>query len=397
VAGFVIVAYGNGAGEYMQNQLFNLVKEFNGSAVSMGWALTIYGLTGDIALLVIGPLIDRFGPMKLMLIGIPLAGVGFLCLGFVNNMLTLNIILGTLLGIGMSAGFLLPVQTAAANWFIRRRSLALAIVCAAFLIGESVITLSEEWIENTIDRQDMFLGLGAAILVVCIPLAFIIRHRPEQHGYLPDGKSPSIEGNNITENDYTLWQALRTRTFWLLTIAAALASATGVLATVYRLPFLIETGFTQDAITDVLSIAPLMGLAGILLFGYLGDRFPKRYLLAIAIVLQSASIIILMTAGNIVHLYLYTLVYGMGSGTIPLILAIRADYFGRKAFATITVAMMFVSSLISAPLSVPWPPLAGWILDITGDFQLVFILTMLLGFIPAVIFFYARPPRPTNN
>jgi MFS family permease len=397
VAGSVIVACGSGAGEYMQNQLYNLVREFNGSAIAMGWALTIYHLTGDIALLAVGPLIDRFGPRKLMLIGIPLAGAGFLCLGFVSNMLTLNTVLGVLLGIGMSAGFLLPTQTAAANWFIKRRSVALAIVCAAFLLGESILTISEEWIKNTFDRQDMFLGLGVAMLVICIPLTFIIRHRPEQHGYLPDGKSPVVEGENAAENDYTLWQALRTRTFWLLTVAAALASATGVLATVYRLPFLIETGFTQDAIIDVFNIAPAMGLAGILLFGYLGDRFPKRYLLAIAIVLQSASIIVLMTAGNIVQLYLYTLVYGMGSGTIPLILAIRADYFGRRYFATITVVMMFVSTLISSPLSVPWPILAAWILDITGSFQLVFIISMLLGFIPAIIFFYARPPKPINK
>jgi MFS family permease len=381
----------------MQDQLYSMVREFNSSAIAMGWALTIYNLTGDVALLAEGPLIDRFGPRKLMLIGIPLAGAGFVCMGFVSNMLTLNIVLGTLLGIGMSAGFLLPTQTATANWFMRRRSIALAIICAAFLLGESIITLSEEWVENAIDRQDMFLGLGVAILVICILLAFVIRHRPEKYGYLPDGKSSVSDGENTAENDFTLWQAFKTRTFWMLTIGMALANWTGVLATVYRLPFLIDVGFTQDTITDVLSIAPVMGLAGILLFGYLGDRFPKRYLLAIAIVLQSASIIVLMTAGNIVHLYLYTLVYGMGSGTIPLILAIRADYFGRKAFATITVVMMFISSLIRAPLSVPWPPLAAWILDITGSFQLVFILSMLLGFIPAVIFFYARPPRPINN
>ena len=166
---------------------------------------------------------------------------------------------------------------------------------------------------------------------------------------------------------------------------------------VYRMPFLHETGFAQDTIIDVFNIAPVMGLAGILLFGYLGDRFPKRYLLAIAVVLQSVSIIILMTAGSIAQLYLYTLVYGLGSGTIPLILAIRADYFGRKYFATITDFMMFFSGLIGAPLSVPWPFLASWILDVTGNFQLVFVLSMLLGFIPAVIFFYTSPPGPVNN
>lgn len=84
----------------------------------------------------------------------------------------------------------------------------------------------------------------------------------------------------------------------------------------------------------------------------------------------------------------------MGSGMAPLILAIRADYFGRRAFATITVVMMCISGLISSPLSIPWPALAGWIIDATGNFQLVFFLSMLIGFIPAAVFYFARPPRP---
>ncbi len=406
VAGFLIVAYGTGADEYMSSQLPDLLKEFGGSAITLGAAISIHRLSGSIALLAIGPLIDRFGPRKLMLIGIPLAGIGFLCLSFVNNVLTLDIVLGALLGLGISAGFLLPVQTATANWFIRRRSAALAIVCVAAVLGEAITSILGERITDGFDWRGMFLGLGVVMLAICIPLAFIIRHRPEQSGYLPDGElsvkeetsGPGNEqGNHIAEINFTLWQAMRSRTFWMLAIATALVSGTGVMATAYRMFFLIDRGFTQADIAEIFRIAPLMGLAGVLLFGYLGDVFPKRYLLAVAIALKSASVVILMTTGSIVQVYIYTLVYGLGSGMVPLILAIRADYFGRRAFATITVAMMFISGLISSPLSMPWPFLAGWIIDVTGSFQLVFVLSMLIGFIPAVVFFYARPPKPPQS
>jgi len=321
--------------------------------------------------------------------------------------LMLYIILGALLGIGMSAGFLLPVQTATANWFMRRRSTALSVVCVASVLGEAATILLGEWIADGFDWRNMFLGLGVVILVICIPLALVIRHRPERYGYLPDGGLPAIgetsrpgneQSNHVAESNFTLGLALKTKSFWMLTVATALVSGIGMMATVFRIPFLIDIGFSQAAIIDIFRIAPLMmGLAGILLFGYLGDRFPKRYLLAIAITLQSASVVILMTAGSIVQVYLYTLVYGLGSGMVPLILAIRADYFGRRAFATVTVVMMFISGLISSPLSIPWPPLAGWILDVTGSYQLVFILSMLIGFIPAAVFFYARPPKPPRN
>ena len=406
VAGFVIVIYGTGTDHYLADQLPDLLKEFDGSAITIGMALSIYRLTGSIALLAIGPLIDRFGPKKLMLIGIPLVSIGFLLLSFTDSIFTLYIILGAMLGIGIKAGFLLPVQTATANWFMKRRCTALAVICAAPVLGEAIMLLSGEHMANQFDWRGAFSGLGIVMLAICIPLAFVIRHRPEQYGYLPDGElavkegtsQPLIEqGNRVAEVNFTLWQALKTRSFWMLTIAMALASGIGVMTTVHRMPFLIDMGFRQASIADIFSIAPIMGLAGILLFGYLGDRFPKRYLLAIAVALQSASVVILMTAGSIVQVYLYTLVYGMGSGTIPLILAIRADYFGRRAFATITVVMMFVSGLISSPLLMSWPPLASWILYVTESYQLVFLLSILIGFIPATVFFFARPPKPPQR
>jgi len=407
VAGFVIVAYGIGARGYIANQLPDLVKGLGGAPSQVAMALSISGFVGSIALLAIGPLIDRFGPRKLMLIGIPVASIGFLALRFANSLLTLYILQGTLVGIGMSAGFLLPVQTATANWFMRRRAIALAIICAASVLGGAITTLLGERIVDQFGVRDPFLGLGVVMLVIGIPLAFVIRHRPEQHGYLPDGELPAIEEsgepvteqeNRVAEINFTLQQALRTRAFWMLAIGMALASGVGAMTTWHRVPFLLDLGFSQAAIANIFHITPLIGLVGILLFGYLGDMFTKRYLLAIAITLQSASVVILMTAGSIAQVYLYTLVYGLGSGMVPLILAIRADYFGRRAFATITVVMMFISGIIGIPVSAGLTPLLGWIFDITGSYyQPAFLLSMLIGFVPATVFFFARPPKPSHR
>ncbi|MFC1864930.1 MFS transporter [Chloroflexota bacterium] len=405
-AGFAIVIYGICTRDYMSNQLPDLVKQLGGGASQMGMAMGISGLAGSISLLAIGPLIDRFGPRKLMLLGIPLTGIGFLWLSFVNSILTFSILQGTLVAIGMSAGFLLPVQTATANWFMKRRSIALAVICMASVLGEGLIDILGERIAGQFSWQSTFLGLGAVMLVIGIPLALVIRHRPEQYGYLPDGELSVTEEtsepmseqyHHLTEINFTLRQALKTRTFWTLTIAMALTSGIGTIATWYMVPFLIDQGFSQATSVNVFNNTTLMGLMGIFLFGYLGDTFPKRYLLAIAVALQSASVVILMTAGSIAQVYLYMLVYGLGSGIVPLILAIRADYFGRKAFATITVVMMFISGIIGSPVSALMPVLVGWIFDITRNYQFAFLLSMLIGFVPATVFFFARPPKPPQQ
>jgi sugar phosphate permease len=407
VAGLVIVISGVMGREFFRSQLpVTLKEQFSFSAPTLGWVFGIFGLAGSVASLVIGPLIDRFGPRKVMLTGISLTGIGFLLLGYTNSIVVFYIILGALLGVGMQAGFLLPVQTATANWFIKRRSIALAVIAAASVLGEAVIILSPEQFVSQIDWRVTFTGLGVLVLVVCIPLSFIIRHRPEQHGSLPDGKlvvtdeeseSGTETTSHVSEVNFTLWQALKTRAFWLLTIAMALSIGLNSIVPAYRYVFLFDAGFSQAEVVNIFHYASLMGLAGILIFGYLGDRFPKRYLLALAVAIQSASTIILMTAGTGIQIYLYTLVYGLGSGTVPLMLAIRADYFGRRKFASITVATVFISGLISVPLSMPWIPLSGWFIEITSSYLLLFLLSMLLGLIPAVVFFFARPPNPPQS
>lgn len=339
-----------------------------------------------------------------MFIGIPMASVGFLGLGFINNPFTLYVF-GSLVGIGLSAGFLLPVQTATANWFVRRRSIALAIVSAAAVLGGPLMAPVGQIIANQFAWRGAFLGLGLVMLVVGVSLALIIRHRPEEYGYFPNGKLPvagegggtiTEQGDRIQEISLTLREALKTRAFCLLSVAAGLGSEVAVMTMTYA-EYYAANQDTLETASRVFDVSRLMGLAGILIFGYLGDLFSKRHLLALAVAIQSASVLILLTAGNTVQVYVYLLVFGLGSGIIPLVLAIRADYFGRQAFATITVATMLVSGAIMAPLSVILGFLGVWTYDPTGGHPLNFLLLMLIGFIPAALFLFAKPPTPKTS
>jgi MFS family permease len=393
LAGFFVVAYGTGATGYVTRTDF-LFKELGSVASKTAIALTIFSGGMAIASLATGPLIDKFGPRKLMLVGIPVASIALLGLGFANS--PLYILLGVF-AIGISAGFLLPVQTATANWFMKKRSIALAIICAAPALVGPIAKLIEDQITSQFGSQSTLLGLGIVMLVIGIPLALVIRHKPEQHGHVPDGGMPIFKetvqfekkDSPLVEVNYSLGQAIRTKTFWILVIAISLIGGFRILINIHSMIYLLEQGFDRKITGNFSELTALMGLAGILLFGFLGDKFPKRYLLAIAVAIQSLSIVILMTAGSIPQLYLYMFISGFGSGTVPLILAIRADYFGRKSFATITVVMGFISGI----LSVGFPSFGGWVLDTTGSNPIIFLLSMLIGFTAAVMFFLAKPPE----
>ena len=390
-AGFFIIACGLGTISFVLQNLFALVKNLGGTVNQTTTALMIHNIVAVIAVLAIGPLIDRFGPRKLMLIGIPIASIAVLGFSFVHSLLYIHL---SILAIGTSVGFFLPVQTATANWFIKRRSLALAVICAAPILGKSMINILGEKIADLFDLLGAFLGLGLVMLLIGIPLALVIRHRPEQYGCLPDGASlPTEKDNTDTEISFTLRQALRTRAFWMLTIAMGLAAGVSTAAEGIGQPYLIsERGFDLRTTINIFRLAPLMGLVWMLLFGFLGDKFPKRYLLAFVSALQGLSMVILMAMGSINQLYLYMLVCGFSSAIGPLALAIRADYFGRKKFATIFAVM----GLASVILSVGFPPLFRLMQTNTGSYRPVLLLSMTLGFLGAVVFLFTKSPGVTK-
>ena len=165
----------------------HIARELEGYEPPMTSILAMLSMIPAVALLAIGPLIDRFGPRKIMLTGILLAGVGFGSAGLDDHIFALLIPHG-LITLGAAMGLLLPVQTAVANWFAQRRSIALALVSAAAWFGWRYTKFLVEQIEILWTWPGPFLWLGVALLAIGLPLALLIRHKPETSGCLPDGR-----------------------------------------------------------------------------------------------------------------------------------------------------------------------------------------------------------------
>ena len=100
-----------------------------------------------------------------------------------------------------------------------------------------------------------------------------------------------------------------------------------------------------------------------------------------------------MIPSHVAPVLLYPLVFGLGSGTVPLLLAIRADYFGRRAFATITAITMLITWLLSFPTILRFV-LATSLQNATGSLVMGLVLPILIGLPAPVLFFFARGPGP---
>ena len=171
------------------NFIIPLSKEF-------GWNRTVVSTIFSLARLeagFIGPLegwlVDRIGPRKLMLVGIPLMGLGFILLSRVNGLLTFMLVYVLGVTLGNSVGMHTPASAAVANWFTRKRGLAFGIMWSGVGLGGLMVPVLGWAIEEFGWRQASVM-VGIFVVVVGIPVASIMRHRPEQYGLLPDGDKP---------------------------------------------------------------------------------------------------------------------------------------------------------------------------------------------------------------
>ena len=140
----------------------------------------------------------------------------------------------------------------------------------------------------------------------------------------------------------------------------------------------------------IVLIYTLFALPTQFIAGYLADRMPKPQLIFIFIALQAVAILIIAVASNISLALVFAVLYGIGfGGRIPLLTAIRGEYFGRKAFATIMGISQMPNNIgmIFAPL------FAGYMFDATGSYIVPFSIFGVLNLLGAFLMLTVKKPK----
>lgn len=403
IACWTITLYGSGIFFYGFSVFFQpIVTEFGWSRAVTSGAFALSQAEGFIEGPIIGPLVDKYGPRKLMLIGITMVSIGFVALSLIDGLLAFYVVYVLLLAVGFNTGFFIAAQAAVGNWFIRRRSFALGLLTTAFGFGGAVMVPIIAWLVGEYGWRSAAFSLGIGMAIIGLPMAVLVRHKPEQYGYLPDGRveapAPAAAGgrssaratSDVDEVDFTIWEALKTSAFWILSLAFGFRTLAISATVIHQIPLLTDRGFSETAAAGVLALMSFMSVPGRLLFGYLGDYFDKRVLVSVAYLLQGVGLVVLLNATRLEHLYLFTLVFGLGWGAPTVLVALRGDYFGRRYFATIAG----VQQSVVAIGTIIGPVYAGWIFDTTRSYDTAFITFIVAIVAGAVLVLFARQPKP---
>ena len=354
-----------------------LLQDLNQGVVGRELTQTLYILI--IGGLLLGPVVGYLGDRVMGIRRTVVAGLFILSGAFFLFSQTQNLwmyyAVATLMAVGATMSGWIPLMAVLSRWFVRRRATALGVAQMFSPLGiiflVSLIAASEDPDVYRLGWRLAAIVVAGSIMVVAV-LAFArLRNRPEDMGLLPDGGPPVVQQDN-----FSAFQALRSRPFWLIACGDGLASG--------NVPNLTDTPYTLVLSTATLGFALVGGLVG--------DRVPKSVALATFTALQVVAWTAAALVGSQPALYLSAVVLGIShGGRAPLRVAILADYFGTNSLATILGLFGFFAGLTGVTGS-----LAGLIYYTQGS--IVGFLTLSgLTLLGALSFLGARPPRESDT
>lgn len=379
-----------------------LEREFGWSRAQLSLAFSLTRAEGTIMGPLAGYLVDKVGPRRMVLSGLPVMGIGFILFSQVNNLWQFY---GAFVLASMGAGFgtWLPMMTVLNHWFQKRRSMAMSLAMEGFALGGVLLMPALAWAIDP-DEPDRLgwrltaAGIGVVLIILAWPVSRLIRNRPEEYGLRPDGRpenqpergervgSGQGEGGIV---DFTWQEALRTRPFWLITIGHSATSIVIVTLTVHLGPMLTDLGYSLQMVAWVVSTYTGVGAVFTLVGGYIGDRVPMHLALFGFSVIQSVAVVILLSADTLPMILLFAVVLGIGfGGRTPMTTAIRGVYFGRRAFASITGISMIPMNI----MLLVFPLFAGIMFDAVGSYQIPFSVLAIVSFFGAAMFLLLGKP-----
>jgi MFS family permease len=349
-----------------------------------------------------GWLTDRFGPRRVVALGVALFGAGFIVFSQVNSVATYFAAFLLVAG-GSSLGGFLPLSVAVLNWFVRKRTLALGIAMAGSGLAGLIVPLVA-WGVTTQGWRTTALVSGLVIWAVGIPTSLLLRHRPEKYGLLPDGdritpadpvkrkEAESDRPKATIEDDgsFSTVEAIKTRSFWLIAFGHASAVLTVSAVSLHLAPHLVQQmGMSLASAGTIVALVLIISVVGRVLGGYLADRFNKRLVLVASMLSHTIGLLMLAYAVSMAQIFLFALFHGLAWGArAPTQNAIRAEYFGRKSIGLI----LGIGTVVVTMASVSAPIFAGRLADLRGDYRMAFTILAIMTALGSIFFAFASKP-----
>jgi sugar phosphate permease len=337
-----------------------------------GWSRAQVTSGNFLSKLVVGPafgfaagwIVDRFGPRRLMVAGILLAGTALIGLGSIHSLGGFYLFY-LFNAVGNVCGGPLPNQVLLTRWFTAARGRAMGFAYLGIGIGGTLVPFLAVWLVRLAGWHGALRILGVLLIVVALPLALTVRESPDS----------AIASPRTTERA-PIGDVLRSPALYLL-IAGSMCSIAAVGGTNQNLKLFLslDHGYAQSDAAKVVSLVLASSLVGRLMMGWLADRIAKKFVMLIIYLLVASSIPLLFVAQTPGAVYLFAVIFGLGLGGEYMIIPLMAaELFGARVLGRALGIVLTADGVAEATA----PYLVGRMRDASGSYVGGF--TMLITF-----------------
>ncbi|TWT06503.1 MFS transporter [Planococcus sp. CPCC 101016] len=386
----------SGPGQTYSNAIFidYYIEEFGWSRSAISGIYSSATLLAGFMLFMVGRLIDKFGARKMSVVISIFLVAACMFNSFVINwaMLFFGFFAIRLLGQGSMS--LMP-NALVPQWFIQKRGRALSLAALGAMVGSAAFPLINVWLIELYGWRTTWQILGASILIIFTPLAFLfIRNRPEDIGLRPDNGpvlSKKEQQNQLSADvSWTVKEAKKTRSFWLLLYCVAVPALVNTGMTFHLVSIFSLQSLTPETAAAVLSLMAIIGFPVTFLAGYLLDKISVQWMLAAVFAGELVSIFLLKEATVFSAAILFAAVWGFMLGIERVTLSVVwPNYFGRQYLGSITGISMAVMVVGSALGPLPF----GLFFDRFGSYNEVLWVIMIFPLLGIIAALMASPPE----
>ncbi|WP_291637487.1 MFS transporter, partial [Clostridium sp.] len=386
-------------------QTYSISIFINAYIERFGWSRSLVSsiysfasLCAGLLLPFIGRKLDSVGHRKMLTLISLLLGITCLWMSFVFNpvMLFIGFVFMRLLGQGSMT--LIP-STLVSQWFVRRRGRAISIMTIGSIIGSATLPVINNWLLNLVGMRFTWIIWGISLMAIMAPLGWIfVRNRPEEMKLLPDGEDirsniirKKESENNIMQGniDWTLKDAMKTRTFWLMIFCMAVPAMVNTGLTFHMVSIIEEKGLSMAFAASILSLTAIIQLPLNFLAGHMVDRIKVHYIRTVNYWILAIAMFAMVSANSSKGVVLYAILVAIFNAFNSVTTeALWPSYYGRKHLGSIrsiaTTAMVIGSALGPLPF--------GFAFDLFNGYKEIIFIMMIFPVMASLASLISPPP-----
>ena len=369
--------------------LYGLPFFYDFMVTEYGWSRARVTSGNAISKLLVGPLfgflvgyvVDKYGPRRMMLSGILMSGTALIGLSFTSSLWAFYLFY-LFNALGYVCGGPLPNQVLISRWFKEARGKAMGLAYVGIGVGGTIVPLLAVQLIGMFGWQGALRSIGILIILIAMPLAFFVKDAPADF-VQSNAAAPLVPMRTILRNKY----------FYLLAIGSMCSiAAVGGTNQHLKLFLGLDRGMPQASVAGIASLVLFSSIGGRLMMGWLADRFPRKYVMILIYLIVAAAIPLLFMADRPGALYAFAIVFGIGLGGDYMIIPLMAgDLFGVRVLGRVMGIILTADGVAEATA----PMLVGYLRDTSGNYVSGFSTLIGLALV-GTIAIMLLPKRPTE-